>query len=461
MTSQEQKQYDFDLFVIGGGSGGVRAARIAAGHGARVAMAEEKYLGGTCVNVGCVPKKLMTYAAHFACDIKDAKGYGWTIPKAEHDWSAFIAAKDKEIDRLNTVYGNMLVNAGVTILRGKAIFNDAHTIQVGPDTFTAEKIVIATGGKANRIDHNGCELGITSDDFFYLKERPERALFIGAGYISLEFACVLNRLGSHTTVFHRGDKVLRGFDEDLRDHIGEELEKQGIDIVYNAPMIMSIDKSVDGSLLVSTNDGKQASFDMVLYGVGRLPNIEGLGLEKIGVDTTPQGVIKVNDDFKTSVDHIYAIGDVTDIINLTPAALAQGHVLADNLFGGMSRSQSWDDIPTAVFTNPPLATCGPTEEEALKKYGKLRVYCSKFRPMKYVLADRDEKTFMKLLVDDKTDKIVGAHMMGSDTPEMMQAIGVAIKAGATKADFDATIGIHPTSAEEFVTMRSVTRTVEG
>lgn len=454
-----QQKYDFDFFVIGGGSGGVRASRIAASHGARVAMAEEKYLGGTCVNVGCVPKKLMTYAAHFACDIKDAEGYGWTIPQADHDWTKFIEAKNDEIHRLNDIYGNMLEKAGVTILRGKAIFEDAHTIKIGPDTYTAEKIVIATGGKANSLSHNGCEHGITSDDFFYLKERPERALFIGAGYISLEFACVLNRLGTETTVFHRGDKVLRGFDEDLRDHLGVELEKQGIDIVYEAPGIMSIDKNKDGSLTVHTSDNKQCTFDMVLYGIGRRPNIEGLGLEHIGVNTTPEGVIKVDEDFKTSIDHIYAIGDVTDIINLTPAALAQGHVLADNLFGGMNRSQSWDDIPTAVFTNPPLATCGPTEEEAVKKYGKLRVYCSSFRPMKYVLANRDEKTFMKLLVDDKTDKIVGAHMMGTDTPEMMQAIGVAIKAGATKTDFDATIGIHPTSAEEFVTMRSVTRTI--
>lgn len=455
-----EKKYDFDYFVIGGGSGGVRTARIAAAHGAKVALAEEKYMGGTCVNVGCVPKKLMTYAAHFACDIKDARGYGWTIPSAEHSWSDFIEAKNKEIHRLNNIYENMLKNAGVQVLHGKAIFEDEHTIKIGPDTYTADKIVIATGGKANRLDHNGCELGITSDEFFYLKERPERALFIGAGYISLEFACVLNRLGTHTTVFHRGDKVLRGFDEDLREHLGHELEKQGIDIVYEAPGIMSIEKDTSGKLLVSTSDGKQASYDMVLYGVGRLPNIEGLGLEKIGVNTDAEGVIKVDDHFKTSVDHIYAIGDVTNIINLTPAALAQGHVLADNLFGGMNRSQSWEDIPTAVFTNPPLATCGPTEEEAKKKYGKLRVYCSEFRPMKYVLANRDEKTFMKLLVDDKTDKVVGAHMMGTDTPEMMQAIGVAIKAGATKADFDATIGIHPTSAEEFVTLRSVTRVVE-
>lgn len=459
MTSKD-KEFDFDYFVIGGGSGGVRTARIAAGHGARVALAEEKYLGGTCVNVGCVPKKLMTYAAGFACEFKDAQGYGWTVGECKHDWSKFIEHKNQEIERLNGIYERMLENAGVSILRGRAVFDDEHTISIGPDTYTAKHIVIATGGVPNRLEHNGCELGITSDEFFYLKERPKRALFIGAGYISLEFACVLNRLGTHTTVFHRGDKILRGFDEDLRDHLGKELEKQGLDIVYNAPGILSIEKNEDGELVVNTADGKQCKFDMVLYGIGRKPHIEGLGLEKIGVNTTVEGVIKVNDSFQTSVPHIYAIGDVTDIINLTPAALAQGHVLADNLFANMDRTQSWEDIPTAVFTNPPLATCGPTEEEAIKKYGKLRVYCSEFRPMKYVLANRDERSFMKLLVDDKTDKVVGAHMMGIDTPEMMQAIGVAIKCGATKADFDATIGIHPTSAEEFVTLRSVTRTVE-
>jgi glutathione reductase (NADPH) len=451
-------QYDFDYFVIGGGSGGVRSARIAASHGAKVALVEEKHLGGTCVNVGCVPKKLLAYAGHFAHDFEDAKGFGWDVGTPTHDWARLIDNKNTEIARLNGIYEKMLVNGGVEVLRGRAILVDDHTIDVGPDRYTADKILIATGGYPNKPDHPGAEHAIVSDDFFYIKERPEKALLIGGGYISLEFACILQSLGTEVTVFHRGDKLLRGFDEDMRDAIAEELIKQGINLVLNSPGILSIEKDVNGQLMVNTNRGEQECYDEVLYGIGRTPHTEGLGLETTGIDTNAEGAIIVNDNYQTSVPNIYALGDVTNRLNLTPVALAEGHVLADNLFNKQNRSVSYENIPTAIFTTPPISTCGLTEAEAQEKHGKLRIYTSSFRPMKYTLSGRDEKTLFKLIVEDKTDKVLGCHFMGLDAPEMMQAIAIAMKMGATKADFDATIGIHPTAAEEFVTLRNATRT---
>lgn len=453
--------YDFDYFVIGGGSGGVRSARIAASHGAKVALAEEKYLGGTCVNVGCVPKKLLAYAGHFAHDFEDAKGFGWNVGTPTHDWSKLIENKNTEIDRLNGIYEKMLVNAGVSLLRGRAILVDAHTIDIGPDRYTADKILIATGGRPNKPEHPGAEYAITSDEFFYIKERPEKALLIGGGYISLEFACILRALGTDVTIYHRGDKLLRGFDEDIRDAIGEELTKQGINLVFNSPGILSIDKDVNGQLLVNSNISTQESYDQVLYAVGRTPYTAGLGLETIGIDTNAEGAIEVNENYQTSIPNIYALGDVTNRLNLTPVALAEGHVLADKLFNQTDRAVSYDNVATAVFTTPPISTCGLSEAEAHEKYGKLRIYTSSFRPMKYTLSGRDEKTLFKVIVEDKTDKVLGCHFMGLDTPEMMQAVAIAMKMGATKADFDAVIGIHPTAAEEFVTLRTVTRVVEA
>ena len=451
--------YDFDYFVIGGGSGGVRSARIAAQHGVKVGLAEKQYLGGTCVNVGCVPKKLFSYAAQFAHSYEDAIGFGWEKTAPKHDWKTLVANKDKEIERLNGIYRNLLENAGVEIFDAHAKLIDKHTIKVGDKKITADKILIAVGGHPVTPDLEGAEHVITSDDVFYLEDFPEHILIVGGGYISLEFASVFSNLGAQVTLFYRGDLFLRGFDTDVRLALRDEMQKQGINLVFNSPAITKIDKSKT-CLNVHLENDEVIEVDEVLYAIGRCPLIHDLGLEDLDIDVDHTGAIKVNDDYQTSVKNIYAVGDVTNRVNLTPVALNEGHVLADNLFNKDDRKVNYDNIATAVFTIPPLASCGLTEEEALPKYNKIRVYQSNFRPLKYTLAGRDEKTFMKLIVDDASDQVVGAHMMGADTPEMMQAISIAMNMGATKKDFDRTIGIHPTSAEEFVTMRSCSREVE-
>jgi glutathione reductase (NADPH) len=451
--------YDFDYFVIGAGSGGVRSARIARSHGATVAIAEETYMGGTCVNVGCVPKKLFSYAAQFQHNFEDAVGFGWDKATPGHDWSTLVKNKDSEIKRLNNIYRNMLEKQDIKILDGRARIVDEHTVSVNDKTYTADKILIAVGGTPTLPDHNGVEHAITSNEVFYLKDFPKDILIVGGGYIALEFASIFQNLGSNVTLFYRRDLFLRGFDTDVRMALRDEMIKQGVNIIFNSPAITDIDK-IDDRLKVTLDNGEALETDQVLYAIGRKPLTEDLGLENVNIETDEAGAIKINEAYQTSVANIYAVGDVTNRINLTPVALNEGHVLADHLFNTSDRKLSYDNIATAVFTIPPLATCGLTEEQALPKYKKLRIYQSSFRPMKYTMSGRDEKTLMKLVVDDASDKVVGAHMMGVDTPEMMQAISIAMNMDATKADFDRTVGIHPTSAEEFVTMRSVSREVE-
>ena len=446
--------YDFDLFTIGAGSGGVRAARIAGQHGAKVAIAEEGRFGGTCVNVGCVPKKLMVYAAQFAHGFEDSAGFGWTVGERSHDWARFIAAKDAEIGRLNGIYRRLLEGSGAAIFEGRATIVDPHTVEVNGRRVTAERILVAVGGWPELPDEPGArEYGITSNEVFALKEMPRRILIAGGGYIATEFAGIFNGLGAEVTQIYRGKQVLRGFDRDVREFLTEELVKSGVRLRLNT-VIQRIEKT--GECLVATlSDGRILEVDQVLYAIGRRPLTRGLGLEAAGVETDASGAIIINDQYQTSVPSIYALGDVTNRINLTPVALAEGHVLADRLFGKRpGREVNYDNIPTAVFSDPPVACVGLTEEEARKRLGKVDVYRTTFKPMKNTLADRDQRTLMKLVVDPANDRVIGAHMVGADTPEMIQAVAVAMNAGATKWHFDNTIGLHPTAAEEFVTLRT-------
>ncbi|MCB9958179.1 MAG: glutathione-disulfide reductase [Rhodospirillaceae bacterium] len=445
--------YDFDLFVIGGGSGGVRSARISATHGARVGLAEDRYMGGTCVNVGCVPKKLMVYAAHFAHDVEDAAGFGWTVDGARHDWATLIANKDTEIARLNGIYRRLLDGAGVTIFDARARLADAHTIEMGETRVTAERILVATGGwPVIPEDHPGHQHGITSNEVFHLPRLPERVLIVGGGYIAVEFAGILHGLGSKVTQIYRGPLFLRGFDNDLRSCLAMEMVKGGIDLRFDCN-VARVDRSGD-TLLAELTDEDVLEVDCVLYAVGRRPNTRNLGLEDAGVAMDKHGAVLVNADFQSSVPHIYALGDVTDRINLTPVATAEGHALADTLFGGRPRRVGYENIPTAVFSTPPCGTVGLTEAEARARFGAVDVYKSDFKAMKHTLSGRDERTMMKLVVDRNTDRVLGAHMVGPDAGEIMQGVAVALNCGATKADFDRTIGIHPTAAEELVTMRT-------
>ncbi len=447
-------QYDFDLFTIGAGSGGVRASRIAAGHGARVAVAEERYFGGTCVNVGCVPKKLLVYGAEYGQAFADAAGFGWTVENVRHDWNALIAAKDTEINRLNGIYRRLLDGAGVTIYEGRATIVDAHTVEVNGSRVTAERILIATGGWPELPSEPGAkEYGITSNEVFYLKTFPRRVVVAGGGYIALEFASLFNGLGAQVTQLYRGGQILRGFDKDVRDFVADELRKAGIDLKLNT-IISRIEKT-DSGLIAHLSDGTALECDAVVYAIGRKPMSYGLGLENVGVETDKAGAIKVNDQYQTSVPSIYALGDVTNRVNLTPVALAEGHVLADRLYGNRPRDVNYENIPTAVFSIPPVATVGITEEQARATLpGGVDIYRTNFKPMRHQLSGRDQRTFMKLVVDRATQKVVGCHMVGTDTPEMIQGIAVAMNAGATKQVFDNTIGLHPTAAEEFVTMRT-------
>jgi glutathione reductase (NADPH) len=447
--------YDFDLFVIGAGSGGIATARRAAEYGAKVGVAEYDRLGGTCVNRGCIPKKLMVYASHFPELFTDAEGYGWSSVKSQLDWPKMITAVNNEVTRLNGIYQRMLDNSKVEIVHGRGKFIDHHTVQVGDRIVTAERILIAVGGVPVRPDIPGIEHAIVSDDVFDLQTQPKKMVILGAGYIGCEFACIMNGLGTEVTQVIRPETILRGFDNDLRSAIQDGMKQHGIEII-NHTQSLSIAKTDTGvAVTVTTKDGTSTILaDAVsLAALGRKPNTHDLGLENVDVKTH-NGVILVDKNSQTSVENIYSVGDCTDNIQLTPVAIGEGRAFADTMYGNKPRIMSYADIPTAVFTTPEAATVGLTEEEARELHGDaIKIYKSSFRPMYYVLPNKQEKTLMKLVVDTKTNKVLGAHMVGDHAAEIIQGVAIAVKMGATKADFDATVGIHPSSAEEFVTMR--------
>ncbi|NJL02611.1 MAG: glutathione-disulfide reductase [Spirulinaceae cyanobacterium SM2_1_0] len=447
--------YDYDLFVIGAGSGGIATARRAAEYGAKVGVAEYGRLGGTCVNRGCVPKKLMVYASHFGEQFEEAGGYGWHVGDRQFNWSKLITAVNDEVTRLNGIYQRMLDQSRVEVIPARARFLDSHTLDVGDRKVTAERILIAVGGRPVKPTNiSGIDYTITSDDIFHLPEQPQRAVIIGGGYIGCEFACILNGLGTEVTQIIRGDRVLRGFDDDLRNEIQAAMQAHGIRL-YTGIRNLSITKTEYGLEVKAHGDcDTDVVVDAVgLAATGRRPNLDNLGIENTQVEIQA-GAIAVNERSQTAEPHIYAVGDCTDRVNLTPVAIAEGRALADTIFGGKSVQMAYDNIPTAIFTTPEAATVGLTEEEARELYGDaLKVYRSKFRAMYYTLPDKQEKTLMKLLVDTNTDKVVGAHMVGDHAAEIIQGVAIAIKSGATKTNFDDTVGIHPSSAEEFVTMR--------
>lgn len=455
MTSMDaDRQPTYDLFVIGAGSGGVRAARIAASHGARVGICEESRVGGTCVIRGCVPKKLLVYASEFSKQFEQATGYGWTVPeRPSFSWPKLIANKDQEIDRLNGIYLKLLANAGVTLFNGRGRLLDAHTVQVGEQVIRAKHILIAVGGRPRTLDIPGVEHAITSDEAFHLPELPKRVLMVGAGYIAVEFAGIFNGLGSKVTLAYRGEKILRGFDGDVQQAVEQALIDRDIEVVYHTTPT-SIEKTAHG-VQVTFNDSatEPREFDVVMMAAGRVPYTWDLGLETVGIETNQQGAIVVDAYSQTSQPSVYAVGDVTDRVNLTPVALMEGHALADTLFGGMDRPVEHQDIPAAVFSQPPVGCVGLTEMEARDQGHRVRLFKSSFTPMKYTLTGGGEKGLMKLVVDADTDRVLGVHVVGPDAPEMLQGFAVAVKAGLTKKDFDRTLGIHPTAAEELVTMR--------
>ncbi len=449
--------WDYDLFVIGAGSGGVRASRMSARYGASVAVAESRYLGGTCVNVGCVPKKLFVYGSHFSEDFEDALRYGWTGGAAKFDWPTLRDNKTREIERLNGIYRDLLDGAGVEIITGHARLRDRHTIQIDDgQTVTAERVLVATGGWPHVPDIPGRDHVITSNEAFYLESFPERVIVVGGGYIAVEFAGIFHGLGAATTLLYRGPLFLRGFDDSVRTFVANELREKHIDLKFDT-QVARVERAVGGTRRVVLTDGRVLEADLVLFATGRLANAADLGLAEVGVELTPRGAIAVDDHFRTNVDNIYAIGDVIDRVQLTPVAIAEGMVVADNLFNGADRVLDYTNIPTAVFCQPNIGAVGLTEAQAKRQYPNLKVYESTFKPMKHTLTGRNERTLMKLIVDADSDRVVGAHMVGPDAGETIQGIGVALKAGATKAQFDATIGIHPTAAEEFVTMREPVR----
>ncbi|OZY50142.1 glutathione-disulfide reductase [Pseudomonas lundensis] len=446
--------YEFDLFVIGAGSGGVRAARFAAGFGAKVAVAESRYLGGTCVNVGCVPKKLLVYGAHFAEEFEQASGFGWTLGASSFDWSTLIANKDREINRLNGIYRNLLVNSGVTLLEGHATLTGPNEVLVNGQRHTAKHILIATGGWPQIPEIPGHEHAISSNEAFFLKALPKRVLVVGGGYIAVEFAGIFQGLGAETSLLYRGEMFLRGFDGSVRKHLHEELLKRGMDVQFNAD-IARIDKQPDGSLKATLKDGRVLEADCVFYATGRRPMLDNLGLETTGVKLDKRGFINVNDLYQTDEPSILAIGDVIGRVQLTPVALAEGMAVARRLFKPEQyRPVDYSMIPTAVFSQPAIGTVGLSEEQALEDGHQVQIFESSFRPMKLTMTDCQERTFMKLVVDAETDKVLGCHMVGPEAGEIVQGLAIAMKAGATKQHFDETIGVHPTAAEEFVTMRT-------
>lgn len=445
---------DFDLFVIGAGSGGVRAARMAAAHGAKVAVVDDKPLGGTCVNVGCVPKKLYSYAGHYSAEFADARGFGWQCTNIKFDWATLRDNKQKEINRLNGVYGNLLTKAGVQLLRGRASLIDGHTVAVGEQRYSANHILLATGGRPQRPDFPGQELAISSDQIFDLAAFPQRLLILGAGYIGVEFAGVFAGLGSETWISWRGELPLRGFDEDLRRRFMVEAGKH----CHLLPGTTVRSLELAGSRLLATLDnGKQLEVDQVLAATGRVANLDGLGLEHTAVQLTATGHIAVDARFRTAEPSIFAVGDVVGHMALTPVALAEAMLVVDHLFGSGTKQMSYSSIPTAVFSHPNLATVGMTEAAAREQVGVVAVYEADFRHLRHTLSGRDERTYMKVIVDPATDKVLGMHMLGDDAGEIIQGFAVAMICGLTKAQLDATIGIHPTAAEEFVTLRTQSR----
>ena len=445
-------EFDYDLFVIGAGSGGVRAARTSAGFGAKVAIAEQQYLGGTCVNVGCVPKKLFVYASHVNHDIEDARGFGWNTAGTTFDWNTLVTNKNTEITRLNGIYKTLLDNAGVELFEAKATIRGPHSIEIDGKEFTAERILIATGGRPFVPEFPGNEHVITSNEAFFLEQLPKKMIIVGGGYIAVEFAGIFSGLGVEVNQFYRGDLFLRGFDQDLREKLATEMPKQGIQLNFNTD-IASI-TPLDHQYRVITVQGDSLDVDLVMYATGRKPLVKELGLDSTGVTLTANGYIEANDNFQTNESSIFALGDVTGGVELTPVATAEAMNFANRYYNDKPAEMDYTNIPSAVFSQPSLASVGFTEHKARDVFKEdLVVYRSEFKHMKHTLSGRDEKTFMKLLVQKSTDKVVGAHMMGSDAGEIIQGIAVAIKAGATKAHFDSTIGIHPTAAEEFVTMR--------
>src|SRR5262245_15137480 len=444
---------DVDLFVIGAGSGGVRAARIAANHGARVMIAEEYRVGGTCVMRGCVPKKLLVYAARFPLEFEEAAGYGWTLNGAIFDWPTLIANKDKEIGRLEAAYTATLNKAGVTVVKSRAVFEDAHTLRLATgERVRAAHVLIATGATPHPGPTiPGLEHVISSNEAFDLPELPRRVLVQGGSYIAVEFACIFAGLGSKVTLVCRSDNLLRGFDDDVRAHLREQLEKRGIHVV-TGNTVAAVEK-IKNHYCAHLSGGMAVTADRVMFALGRPPNVRGLDLEAAGVATAESGAIKVDDYSRSSVPHIYAVGDVTNRVNLTPVAIREGHAFADTVFGGKPTPVDHTNVPTAVFSEPEVGVIGLTEAQARERLAKLDVYKTTFRPMKATLSGRNTRTFMKLLVDASTDRVVGCHIVGPDAGELIQIVGIAVKMGATKADFDATMAVHPTAAEELVTMR--------
>ncbi len=444
-------RYDYDLFTIGAGSGGVRASRVSAGFGARVAIAEERDLGGTCVNVGCIPKKLLVYASHYTEDFEDARAYGWTVGKSSFDWATLIRNKDREIARLNEVYRKLLDQAGVRRIEGRARVVDQNTVAVGDRTFSAENILIATGGWPSVPEIPGIEHAITSNEAFHLKELPRRVIVVGGGYIAVEFASIFHGLGAETTELYRGPLFLRGFDDDVRQVLAEEMRKKEIDLRFDLN-IERIEKA-DDHLVATLSDGSKLQTDQIMYATGRLPATSDLGLEKAGVELNQKGAIVVDEYSRSTVANIWAIGDVTDRINLTPVAIHEGMALAETLFNDRPTQPDHENVASAVFSQPQIGAVGLNETKARERYPELDIFRTRFKPLKHTLTGQDETTMMKLIVDRASGRVVGAHMVGPESGEIIQGVAIAIKCRATKADFDATIGIHPTSAEEFVTMR--------
>jgi glutathione reductase (NADPH) len=442
------RDYDFDLFTIGGGSGGVRASRVSANLGARVAVAESGRFGGTCVNVGCIPKKLFSYAAHVRAELKDAADFGWNIAEPSFDWQRLVANKDREIDRLNGVYERILVNAGVTIFRGRAVVLDPNSVSLNEKTYTAKHILVATGSWPQKPAIPGAALAITSNEAFYLDKLPGRALVVGGGYIAVEFASIFHGLGVDTTLAYRGTRLLRGFDAEIGTRLADEMARNGVSI-----LLQKNPSRIEKGLKVAFEDGSSNQFDLVMFATGRVPNTANLGLEAAGVKLGADGAIAVDRYSQSSVDSIHAIGDVTNRINLTPVATSEGMALAKTLFGNTQTPVDHENVPTAVFAHPNLATVGLSEESARARYGGVEIYKASFRSLKHSMGASQEKVFMKLVVDAASQRVLGAHMIGPDAGEIIQGIAIAVKLGATKAQFDATIGIHPTAAEEFVTMR--------
>ena len=445
-------QYDYDLFTIGAGSGGVRASRVSASYGAKVAVAEERYLGGTCVNVGCIPKKLLVYAAHFSEDFEDAAGFGWTVGQRRVDWQKLIANKNTEISRLNDVYRKLLQDSGATIIESRAEVVDPHTVVVDGKNITAKYILVAVGSWPMVPELPGSAYAITSNEIFFVPTLPQRIIIVGGGYIGVEFAGIFKGLGVEVTQLYWDQLFLRGFDDDCRKTLADEMRKKGIDLRFNTD-IDKIEKN-GASLRATVNGNATIDADQILYATGRVPNTHSLGLRQAGVQLKEDGAIVVDDYSKTNIDSIYAIGDCTNRMMLTPVAIAEGRAVAETLFNNTPMKPNYVNVPSVVFSQPNIGTVGLTEAEARENYTKIDVYKTTFRPLKHTLTGRGERTMMKIVVDHITDKVLGCHMVGPDAGEIIQGLAVAMNCGATKAQFDATIGIHPTAAEEFVTMRT-------